>query len=336
VPDPDHSLAGVTLVQELARPRLGPTFLRSASASDWVTSLPLPDVARFEYLFELRHAGGGTETAPDASNPLRAPGPFGDKSVVELDGYHPPQWVDGPPAPGGTVSETLVRSAVLRRGIQVVLWTSAGHDHDDELPLLLAHDGVEYALYSGLLAFLDRAVASGRLPACHAALIVPSRRNADYSASPAYARALVQEAIPQVQARVRVRGARVGMGASLGGLAMLHAHRLHPQSLDALFLQSASLFLAGDDHEAWLEHHPRIVRFVRRLLDRPDSPHPVPTVMTCGAVEENLQGNRAVAQALRSGGYPVGLEVVRDAHNWTAWRDTFDPHLIGLLTRVWS
>lgn len=337
--DPGRDLEAVALVQEVARPRVGPSFIRLANGADWVVALPIPEVDRLEYLFEVHRPGGAVETITDATNQVRAAGPFGDKSVIELAGYRPPTWLAEPPAPSGTISEVLVHSAVLRRALHAVLWTSAGHDHDDPLPLLVVHDGVEYALYSGLLAFLDRAVAHGRLPPMHAALLVPSRRNSDYSASPGYARALVEEVIPEVERHLRTPGdasTRVAMGASLGGLAMLHAHRLHPDTFGALFLQSSSLFLAGlDDHESWLTHHPRIVRFVRGVLDRP-AERPIPVVMTCGLVEENLHGNRAVAAALTQGGYPVALETVRDAHNWTAWRDTFDPHLAALLNRIWS
>ena len=340
VADPERQLEAVTLLQELARPRAGPTFVRPANGPEWVTSLPIADVDRVEYLLELHHRGGRVETIPDPANPVRAPGPFGDKSVVELPGYRRPAWLDEPAAPSGTLSEVHVESEVLRRPLHAVLWTSAGHDHEDVLPLLVAHDGVEYAIYSALLAFLDRAVAHGRLPPMHAALLPPSRRNTDYGAFPGYARALVEEVIPQVEQHVRTPGtaaARVGMGASLGGLAMLHAHRLHPGVLGGLFLQSPSLFLAGvDDHERWLTSHPRIVRFVRGLLDRPGELLPIPIVMTCGAVEENLHGDTAVSGALAGAGCPVELDTVRDAHNWTAWRDTFDPHLAALLNRMWS
>ena len=338
--DPDRAFEAVTLLQEVGRPRAAPTFVRPVNGPEWVASLPLPEVDRLEYLLEVRRPDGGVETAPDPANPLRATGPFGDKSVVELPGYRPPAWLSEPPAPSGTVSEVIVESEVLHRPLHAVLWTSAGHDHEDSLPLLVAHDGVEYALYSGLLAFLDRAVAHGRAPAMHVALLPPSRRNTDYSASPAYARALIEEIVPEVERHLRTPGeaaARAAMGASLGGLAMLHAHRMRPEVFGGLFLQSPSLFLAGvDDHEAWLTHHARIVRFVRALLDRPGVLHPVPVVMTCGVVEENLRGNRAVAAALADAGFPVSLETVRDAHNWTAWRDTFDPHLAALLNRMWS
>ena len=39
-------------------------------------------------------------------------------------------------------------------------------------------------------------------------------------------------------------------------------------------------------------------------------------------------------QALRARGYPVALHEVPDMHNYTAWRDAFDPHLTRLLGQV--
>lgn len=340
VADPQRRLSGVALVQEIARPRIGPSFVRPANGPDWLATVVARDLDRIEYLLELHCADGRTEAVLDPDNPLYADGPFGRKSVVELPGYRPPAWLDATSVPHGTTIEIRVASRALHRDLDVVLWTSAGSDFGDELPLLVVHDGVDYAVYSRLLAFLDWAVAEGRLPACHAALLVPSRRNDDYSASRAYARALVEEVIPQASEYVRTPArprARVAMGASLGGLSMLHAHRLHPGVFGALFLQSSTLFLAGPDaHESGRPHFRQIVRFVQGLLEAPDDGAPVPAVFTCGTVEENLHGNRAVAAALSGASYPVRLVEARDAHNWTAWRDTFDPHLLRLLTEMWS
>ena len=62
----------------------------------------------------------------------------------------------------------------------------------------------------------------------------------------------------------------------------------------------------------------------------------IPVTLTCGAVDENLANNRAVASALDRQGYDVGLVVNRDAHNYVGWRDIFDPHLVDLLARVWQ
>ncbi len=38
--------------------------------------------------------------------------------------------------------------------------------------------------------------------------------------------------------------------------------------------------------------------------------------------------------ALSLQGYPVDFAEHRDAHNWIAWRDSFDPHLVDLLKRA--
>ncbi len=53
-------------------------------------------------------------------------------------------------------------------------------------------------------------------------------------------------------------------------------------------------------------------------------------------VEENLVGNRMVRDALAAQGYPVTLVETRDAHNWTSWRDTFEPHLLRFLQATWG
>ena len=56
--------------------------------------------------------------------------------------------------------------------------------------------------------------------------------------------------------------------------------------------------------------------------------------MTCGTIEENLANNQAMAVALDQLGYDVHLAEVRDVHNYTAWRDAFDPHLLDLVKAV--
>ena len=61
----------------------------------------------------------------------------------------------------------------------------------------------------------------------------------------------------------------------------------------------------------------------------------VPVVMTCGAEEENIHNNRLMARTLDALGYDVVLHEVADLHNYTGWRDAFDPHLTGLLERLW-
>ena len=206
-------LAAVRLAHELP----GLPYELTRRGRTWELAWPLPDVARLEYKFELIHRNGRSEWIVDPDNPLRASGPWGEKSVLELPGYRPPEWLEDKRV--GELRPAEIESRVLRRTLPALLWSHP--DAHERSPLLLAHDGPEYAEHSSLATLL------GRLPPLRAVLLAPVERNEIYSASARYARALADEILPSFgDASIRI-----GMGASLGALALLHAHRRHPETL---------------------------------------------------------------------------------------------------------
>jgi enterochelin esterase family protein len=234
-----------------------------------------------------------------------------------------------------------VQSSALGSVIPGLLWSSPGVRPGAPAPLLVVHDGPEYARFSWLLALLATAVGDGRLPSLRAALLTPPRpRDEHYAASPGYAQALVGEVMPVLDALApspRERRWRVGMGASLGALALLHAHRAAPEVFGALLLQSGSFFQEHlDPQEVWRPAFARISAFVAGVLTGRGPAGPPRVTLTCGTAEENLANNRAMRDALHAQGYRVRLGEVRDAHNWTAWRDAFDPYLLDLLREAWQ
>jgi enterochelin esterase-like enzyme len=341
VPDPDAALQEVRLYQEVQRPRVGPAFTRAEGAATWELDFPRPAVDRMEYQLALRYPDAGPVLLPDPANPLRADGPFGEKSVIEFSGYQPPAWLAADRPPPSTTG-LAVPSRVLGARVPVEVWRSPGGRRGrpgDPLPMLVVHDGPEYARYAALLDFLTVATADGRLPPMRAALLAPVDRNEHYSASPAWSRALVSEVLPALGALAPTPPGRrylVGMGASLGALATLAAARTAPASFGGLFLQSGSFFRpVADAHEADVPRFRRICRFVDDLAAGGGSAEPTSATLTCGTVEENLHGNRVVRDALAARGWRVALAEHRDAHNWVAWRDTFDPWLVGLLQELW-
>src|SRR6202011_5881032 len=108
-----------------------------------------------------------------------------------------------------------------------------------------------------------------------------------YSASAVYGRSLTSRILPAVRERVGVAGPPVGMGASLGAVAMLQAQRRWPGAFGGLFLQSGSFFYSRfDRHESSFPRYGRVVRFVRGVLRASSHPDPVRVVMTCGEDEE--------------------------------------------------
>jgi enterochelin esterase-like enzyme len=291
-----------------------------------------------EYRLEVNERGSRIEVMCDPANPLRAPGPFGDKSVVQWPEYRTPQWLDRDGRDRGTTRRISLSSRALAATFNVVVWTSPGASRSAPLPLLVAHDGPEYDAYSCLTRFLALAVDEGRLPPLRAALLPPVDRNHTYSASGVYAYALANEILPALASVAPTppgQNGTIGMGASLGALAMMHAHRSYPDSFGALFLQSGSFFVPRlDPQESRFPRWDRVTRFVERLIDDSRPVRQIPIAMTCGAAEENLANNRLMAKALRAHGYHCSLHEHRDAHNWISWRDSFDPPLVDLAARA--
>lgn len=311
VEDAGGGMAGVRLRQEVGLPEEACTF--TAVRSHWVLRIDRPPVDRMEYLLALRHADGREELCPDPANPRMVDGAFGPKSVVEFAEYSPPRWVDAGDV-AGEATELSIDSTHLGATVHGLLWSPPGLGED--APLLVVHDGPEYDRLAGITRFLG----SAGVPPVRALLLDPGHRDAWYSANDAYARALHDEVLPSVPASMRI-----GVGTSLGALAMLHAYRHRPGAFDALFLQSGSFFTPElDPQESGFAGFGAVTAFVARELSAA-----VPVVMTCGTVEENLANNLAMARRLGA-----ELHEVRDAHNYTAWRDAFDPYLTGLLAKV--
>jgi enterochelin esterase family protein len=178
----------------------------------------------------------------------------------------------------------------------------------------------------------------GEVPEMRAALLPPpGDRNESYSASARYANALAVDIYGAIVKEAPTDRPPVLMGASLGAVAALHTHFRTPGFVGGLFLQSGSFFRRRFDlHEERFGRFARITRFVGQVHGRRGFAPSIPTTITCGCVEENLDNNRALATALLRRGWDVRTFWNRDAHNWIAWRDAMHPQLAELLLRAWT
>ena len=331
VEDPGYGWTSVRLCSDLDLP--DPALQRRDGA--WLLALPRLALERLEYELEVTYPGGETERIADPSHARRAPGAFGEKSVLEAASYRPPAWLDAPRVPGSLSRVQL--GIALRRRVTAELWAPGDTDPAAALPLLIAHDGPELARLAALTDWAGAMIAAGHLPPFRLALLPPGDRNNWYSASEGYARAFASTLVPALHAEVAVRGPVAGMGVSLGALALLHIHRRLPGLLGGLFLQSGSFFtLETDPQEQGFSRFGRITPFVRGVLRTRHYEHPIRVAMTCGTEEENTANNRAMAQALHRQSYRVFYEERPYLHNFTGWRDSFEPQLSALLAAVWG
>jgi enterochelin esterase-like enzyme len=331
--DPDGRYAAVRLASDLHLSDEQRSFTRDGDA--WVLELGLTEVDRLEYKLEVELADGTTEHICDPGNPKRAPGAFGEKSVLELPSYAPPAWLEADVVEGRS-EEMSIRGRGLGAEVRVRVWSPASAPPGTPLRLLLANDGPEYDELSQLTRYAAAMIAAKALPPFRVALLAPGDRDQWYSASAAYSKVLDHDILPALRKGFGVIGAPAAMGASLGGLAMLHAQRRYPRAFSVLFLQSGSFFMPRHDaQESGFSRYGRIVRFVRDTLRSGEYAMPVPVALTVGRAEENAHNNREMARALAEQGYEVDLEEVPDLHNYVGWRDAFDPHLTTLLRRAW-
>jgi enterochelin esterase family protein len=334
VADAEHALDGVRLEVDWMLGYLGdgwdPEFAWSDGA--WTLDLPRPAAWRLEYQLTVRR-DGDTVWTTDPGNPRRVPNPFGDKSEIRFPDYREPSWLLTPA--DGPITEIDTPDGRLTQPVPVKLWSPAGLASDVGAPLLLVHDGSDVADRGRLLSW---AAEHARTRPIRVALLDPpvGLRDQWYSADPDYSAHLAEVVLPALTSRA-LTGPIVGLGASLGALAMLALQRRHPGSISGLGLQSGSFFTQElDPQESGYRHFGRVCAAVRQIGAGPDlsidaPPRAVPTLLTCGAIEENRFNNEAMVTALRAQQYPVTFRLVPDAHTMIGWRDAWFPALDELV-----
>lgn len=145
-----------------------------------------------------------------------------------------------------------------------------------------------------------------------AILVHSDRREEDFSCNPRWAARTAAELGPEAPL--------LGVGSSLGALALLHLHWTRPGLFGGLLLQSGSFFHRRTErYERRFRRFDRVHRFVDRVLQGRGRPAKIPVTMTCGLPEQNLVNNVAVAQALEAHGWDVRLVLHPGGHDWPAW-----------------
>jgi enterochelin esterase-like enzyme len=227
-----------------------------------------------------------------------------------------------------------VTSPVLAAAVTGRVWSAAGLSASTAAPLLVVHDGPAYADEAGLPHYLQSLIDRRAVPPLRAALLDAADRGRLFSANPSYATAMAEDVMPALLEQWPTTRT-IGVGASLGALAWLHAQSSYPEVVDGLFLQSGSYFRPETDpQESGFSEFPAIVQFVASVRRGGRPTRPVPTVMTCGREEENLANNRRMARVLLRLGYRVRFAVVPGSHDFPSWRAAFDPHLPDLVRAV--
>lgn len=311
------------------------------SSKGWVLTIPRPALQRVEYRYLLTAADGTTAVVLDPGNNERVATAFGDRSVVLMPGYQRPAWLraSGSRLPVHRLVDEFAGMLVATEqvgGLPVEVWSPAGLANDEPAPLLVVHDGPEMVTLAALDMYASEMVSSAVLPAFRMMLCRPVRRDEWYAANDSYLAAELV-AINEVTQRYATHLDRiVVMGASLGGLTALLLAMGDGFDFAGVLCQSGSFFQPDlDPQESSYPWFGRIVDSVRAIPELAARRRPLPIALSCGALEENAANNHAMAERLRAAGHDVRYLEVADLHNYTAWRDSWDPALTDLLRDCW-
>jgi len=289
----------------------------------WALRMELPDKSRFEYKFEIVR-NGHRELVVDKLNAVLAHDPFGANSVCQGYGYIRPSWtLPEPETRRGTLTGFQMHSKAFdsRRDIQVFL--PARFRRSRSYPLLIVHDGSDYLHYADFKTVLDNLIHRLEIPAMIVALTQSPDRLTEYTGDARHASFIVDELLNQMAARFPLldnSSARGLMGASLGGVASLHAAANYPNRFGQLLLQSGSFAFSDlGQHQKGPVFDP-VVRFVNEYRRNPFA-LAEKIYLSCGIYESLIYENRSLVPLLQAQGMQVYFEEARDAHNWENWRD---------------
>lgn len=307
-------IAGINTAQPLQR--LNGTDL-------WAFTIDLPENSRIEYKFEVV-TDGRSELRLDPLNPVIAHDPFGANSVCQGHGYARPGWTEhDEESRQGTMEDLEFRSKAFREMRKVQVYLPARFKPARRFPLLVVHDGEDYLHFAALKTVLDNLIHRLEIPPMIVAMITPTDRMKEYMANERHAKFLSGELLPRMAEQyplVDDSNARGIMGASLGGVASLHAAWRNPGVFGCLLLQSGSFaFSDFGAHERGPAFNP-VVRFMNEFRENPGRPG-AKIYLSCGIYESLIYENRSLVPRLQATGVNVRFEEARDAHNWENWRD---------------
>jgi enterochelin esterase family protein len=289
----------------------------------WVLTIELPAGSRIEYKFEIE-AGGARHLIIDPLNGVLAHDPFGANSVCQGAGYERPVWtMHDPEARSGSIDSFSVESSAFREARGISVYLPARFRRKRRYPLLVVHDGHDYARYADLKIVLDNLIHYLEIPQMIVALTQSPDRLKEYAGDERHAAFIAHDLLPQLADKYPLLDdvtARGIMGASFGGVAALHAAWRHPQLFRRLLLQSGSFAFSDLGRHRRTAIFDPVARFMNEFRENPGA-LAGKVYMSCGMYESLIYENRSLVPRLQAQGIDVRFEEARDAHNWENWRD---------------
>ena len=286
------------------------------SATDfWYYSHEFEPDARLDYKFVLN----GSSWILDPLNPYTCIGGFGPNSELRMPQYiMPPEIVEYPEIPHGTLHDTLFYSTNLNNSRTVRVYTPSGYEESSEhYPVILVHDGLEYITLAKMDNVLDYLIAHQYIQPIIAVFVPPVNRTQEYAGNlmDEFTAFIVEELFPWVDARYRTltdAPHRATLGASNGGNISLWLGVNHPEVFGNIAAQSSNVISAISNR---LQEDPQLALQFYLDLGTYDISVLIPLLLN-------------LVQILGQRDYEYQYIEFHEGHSWGNWRAHIDNALI--------
>jgi enterochelin esterase-like enzyme len=287
----------------------------------WLLKCAFPQDARLDYKILLN----GSEWILDPINPHQQwSGVGGGSPNSEL---RMPKWKDEDVSPlpstasGKITDDILFYSNSLGYQIMYKVYTPAGYETMNNLPVMYVTDGYEYLhpKMGNMNIVLDNLIANKKIKPIIAVFVdhrepvnrSNNRRMKEMSLNADYLKFFTDELVPHVEQNLKVSKTpkeRGIMGTSLGGLNAAYFAFSRPDVFGLSGIQSPSFYT-----------QPKIYQ----ICDSPDSPK-IRVSMTSGIINDASSGTRKMKTILENNACIYSYKEVNEGHSWGNFRNLID------------
>jgi enterochelin esterase family protein len=328
----------------LAGSRIGETDL-------WIGYLDLPAASRIEYKIVV----DGQRWLTDPANPATAySGLTGANNVLALPGFTvtDESGERSGVTPGVLQGGLSLASRHLGYPVDYWVYTPAGYEELDQLPVLVVLDGNDFVdeRMGALPRVLDNMIADGRIRPLIAVFTDArepgeprrNRREDEFLVHPVeHAAFIADELVPAIDGAYRTNpdpDARGIAGASYGGLAATFVVASHPDVFHNLAAFSPSLWVVDSPEHVADEQQRAGAMRMRPVLDTVtscggDAGTPcvlIRVFLGAGIPDWDVGDLSSLARVLERQGLALAFHEAREGHTWDQWRGLSDEMLAWL------
>lgn len=291
----------------------------------WILEQEFPAAARLDYKITLN----GSDWILDPVNPHQQWSGFGPNSELRMPKWEPEEYtVKDENNPQGDMSpNNLIRSNHLGYSLNYRVYTPAGYQNLNELPVLYVTDGHEYAddRLGALPIVLDNLIADQIIEPVLAVFVDPrsptsnglNRRANEFATNPDYLNFYVDELIPEIETDYNAATgpeSRTILGTSLGGLNATYFAFTRPDVFGAAAIQSPAYW-----------YRDGIFDVVKNYSGEQPA-----LFMSTGTIGDGTSDARKMDQIFSDKNYEYQYVEVPEGHSWGSWRAQLDDLMISL------